>query len=298
MNSNLATEIFRKRLIIEGTYNTVIDSEKFVSDFLEKLSKKLGMTIIAGPFISSATGKSVPLHDGYEGSLVWAESGVNTYIWTNSNFCTVDIYSCKDFNSKEAIEFIKNEFNIAEFSYYEIPDPLIIEASLKAEILDTKEKGKGLFAKDFISAGTVISYVDGQIHFAQKESEVDPLAIDHAIPFHKYFYRNGFNTNAVKLNHSCNPNCYVKDLFFVTTMRDIQPGEELTYSYSLFCNSDWQNPEGKCFCGSDNCHGKILPWNDLPKDEKLKYLPYTADWIIFEQMKEKGLIKKLEDLLQ
>ena len=124
------------------------------------------------------------------------------------------------------------------------------------------------------------------------------MAINHAIPFHEYFYRNGFNTNAVKLNHSCDPNCYVKDLFFVTTMRDIQPGEELTYSYSLFCNSDWQNPEGKCFCGSDNCHGKILPWNELPKDEKLKYLPYTADWIIFEQMKEKGFIKKLEDLLQ
>lgn len=276
----------------------MINNEKFVSDFLEKLSKKLEMTIIAGPFISSATGKSIPLHDGYEGSLVWAESGANIYVWTNSKFFTIDIYSCKDFNSEDTIEFIKNEFNIIEFSYYEIPDPINVEASIKTEILNTKERGGGLFAKEFIPAGSIVSYVDGQIHFAEKESEVSSLAINHAVPFHKYFYRNGFNTNAVKLNHSCEPNCYVKDLFFVTTMRDINPGEELTYSYSLFCNSDWQNPEGKCLCGSAKCHGKILPWNELPSDEKLKYLPYTADWILFEQMKEKGFLEKLKDSLQ
>jgi S-adenosylmethionine decarboxylase len=295
MNSNLAPEIFRKRLIIEGKYTVSIENESFVADFLSDLSKELDMTIIAGPFVSSANGKAIPLHDGYEGSLVWAESGANTYIWTRSQFCTVDIYSCKDFDSKKTIHFIKQRFGISEFSYYELPDPLSSQQDTRIELRDTDNKGAGVFAKEFIPKGTVISYIDGQIHYAKKESEVFTHASNHAIPFHKYFYRNGFNTNAVRLNHSCEPNCYVKDLFFVTTLQDINKNEELTYCYGLFCNSDWENIEGACHCGSRNCFGKILPWRDLPKDFKIKYLDYTADWILFEEMKNKGMIEKLKE---
>jgi S-adenosylmethionine/arginine decarboxylase-like enzyme len=293
MNSNLAKNIFRKRLIIEGLYKKEIQSQDFVENFLRRLSEEMKMTIIAGPFVSSANGKSIPLHDGFEGSLVWAESGANTYIWINSNFATIDIYSCKEFDTIQTIDFVLKEFDMEEFSYYEIPDALTHDEDVRTETRSTEGKGVGVFAKTHIPAGTKISYVDGQIHFAEKESKVFKFAANHAVPFHKYFYRNGFNTNAVKLNHSCEPNCYVKDLFFVTTLKDIEPGEELTYSYSLFCNSDWQNPEEKCFCGSLNCLGKILPWRDLPVDLKKKYINYTADWILFEEMKSKGYLEYL-----
>ena len=294
MNSNLAPEIFRKRLIIEGKYIVDITDEQFITDFLTDLSTELEMTIIAGPFISSATGKTIPLHDGYEGSLVWAESGANTYIWTRSKFCTIDIYSCKEFDTDKAINFIRERFGITEFSYYELPDPLSAKQDFRIELRESGDKGSGVFAKEFISKGTTISYVDGQIHYAGKESEVYVHASNHAVPFHKYFYRNGFNTHAVKFNHSCEPNCYVKDLFFVTTMRDIQSGEELTYCYGLFCNSDWENPEGICHCGSKECLGKILPWRGLPRNFKVKYFDYTADWVLFEEAKTKGLLEQLK----
>lgn len=294
MNSNHAPEIFRKRLIVEGKYTANIEASEFVKGFLNDLSTELGMTIIAGPFVSSATGKTIPLHDGFEGSLVWAESGANTYIWTNSKFCTVDIYSCRDFDSEKAINFIKERFGISDFSYYELPDPMA-KQDPRIELRETPNKGFGVFAKEFIPQGTVITYVDGQIHFAKKESEVFTYAANHAVPFHKYFYRNGFNTDAVRLNHSCEPNCYVKDLFLVTTMRDIQPDEELTYCYGLFCNSDWQNPEGICHCGSEHCLGKILPWRELPSEFKKKYIDYTADWILFEEMKAEGFIASLKE---
>lgn len=297
MNSNLAPEIFRKRLIVEGKYTVEISNPQFVEDFLNDLSKEMEMTIIAGPFISSATGKAIPLHDGFEGSLVWAESGVNTYIWTKSKFCTVDIYSCKEFDSEKAINFVRERFGITAFSYYELPDPIAKQDS-RIELRETENKGTGVFATEFIPAETQISYVDGQIHFAEKESWVYVHAADHAVPFHKYFYRNGFNTDAVRLNHSCEPNCYVKDLFFVTTIRDIEPGEELTYCYSLFCNSDWKNPEGVCHCGSEKCFGKILPWRKLPAEFKKKYIDYTADWIIFEEMKNNGLLNEFKKSIE
>ncbi len=297
MNSNICSKIFRKRLLIEAEYTAEIKNEKFLADFFTELSHRLSMHIINGPFICSAVNKENPLHEGYEAQVVWEESGVSVYTWAKYNFCTVDIYTCKDFDTQNALEFVKEYFGIIRFSYYELPDPLILKEDSRIEIRQTNEKGAGMFATDFIPKGTTISYIDGPILFAKKESEIEPYARNHAVPFHKFFYRNGFNGTGTRLNHSCDPNCYIKDLFFVTTMKDIEKDEELTYSYSLFCNSDWENPEGACHCGANNCFGKILPWRDLPKDYKIKYLDYTADWILFDEMKKNNLLDSLKKII-
>ncbi len=172
MHTNTNPEIFRKRLIIEGNYTVNNIDADFVNQFLIGLSKELEMTIINGPHISSANGKALSIHDGFEGSLVWAESGANTYIWTKFNFCTVDIYSCKEFNTNKAIEFIRNYLKIKDFSYFELPDPLVFNEDKRIEIKQT-EKGSGVFAKEKIPAGTQLSYIDGQIYYAEKESDFE-----------------------------------------------------------------------------------------------------------------------------
>lgn len=65
------------------------------------------------------------------------------------------------------------------------------------------------------------------------------------------------------MNHSCNPNCIVIPVIVegeyhltISSLRDIQRGERLTYSYG------WSSEEGKydlteCTCGSDECIGYI-----------------------------------------
>jgi S-adenosylmethionine/arginine decarboxylase-like enzyme len=282
MHSNLAKNIFRKRLIIEARYTANIDSEAFVSDFLVKLSHFMEMKIIAGPFISSATGKSVPLHDGYEGSMTWAESGVNTYIWTNSQFATIDIYSCKEFDSLAVIEFVKNEYKISDYTFQELPDALRRDDD-RIEYT-TINSVSGVFATAFIPAGTTVSYIDGQIYSSEHSSKLPNER--NAIPFHKTLSRDSFNSSSVLLNHSCEPNCYVRDLFFITTIRDIQPGEQLTYSKSLFSNSE-SFTATPCICGAKKCLGSIMPWRELPDDVKKEYIDYTADWIIVEEIKKK-----------
>ena len=301
MYYDLNKDVFRKRLILEASYKKKIKNkgeEKLINDFLLDLAKSLKMKTINGPFISSATGNAKPIHEGYEGQVVWAESGADIYVWTKYNFLTVDIYSCKDFNTEKTINFIKKYFDIKDFTYKETPDELYRKFENKIELKSTKVKGSGIFAKEEIKKGDILSYVDGQIYFSKKESQINSLVKDHAIPFSKYFYRNSFNSLSVKFNHSCDPNCYIKDLFFVTAMRDIKKGEELTMSYSLFCNSDWQNPEGKCFCKSKKCYGKIVPWRDLTKEDKEKYIPFTADWILFEEMKKNGYLDNLKNSLK
>jgi SET domain-containing protein len=58
------------------------------------------------------------------------------------------------------------------------------------------------------------------------------------------------------INHSCEPNCYVKImhghiLFFA--LRDIEPGEEITLDYVLSYHSD----QTRCRCQAPSCRGTI-----------------------------------------
>lgn len=233
--------------------------------------------------------EKVNSNSSYDGFIVWNENQVSSYIWQDRNFFTVDIYTCSDFDTNQIIDFVLKYFTCTEFTWHELPQPSPFQNNEDVEVRKADNAmGEGVFAKIFIPKDTYVTYIDGQVMYAERESEFSKTretAKDHFVPFNKLFYRNAFNNIAVKINHSCDPNCYIKDLFCFYTMRDIELGEELTASYSLFCNSDWRVPGGKCLCGAKNCHGDILPWRDLPQNEKIKYLPYTSDWILFEEMK-------------
>jgi SET domain-containing protein len=67
---------------------------------------------------------------------------------------------------------------------------------------------------------------------------------------------DGFGT-AMFINHSCDPNCETEEdedgRVWVMALRDIEPGEELTYDYCLY-DGDGDAP---CFCGSKKCRGTM-----------------------------------------
>jgi len=115
---NLEPKIFRKRLIVEGFYDVNID-EKFVSDLLTGLSKRLGMKIIAGPLIFSPN-KVSEMHHGIGGFIAWTSSGVSFYTWDQHKFFTLDIYSCVPFNTGEVVNFVRDKLKCREFVYQEI----------------------------------------------------------------------------------------------------------------------------------------------------------------------------------
>ena len=61
---------------------------------------------------------------------------------------------------------------------------------------------------------------------------------------------------AMFVNHSCDPNCETEETdghVWIQAMRDIQPGEELTYDYYLYDGDD----EAPCYCGAKNCRGTM-----------------------------------------
>ena len=74
------------------------------------------------------------------------------------------------------------------------------------------------------------------------------------------------------INHSCEPNCEAvideyegkdrrRDRVFIEAIRDIAPGEELTYNYGIVLDEPHTAKVKKlwaCKCGAKNCTGTML----------------------------------------
>lgn len=74
------------------------------------------------------------------------------------------------------------------------------------------------------------------------------------------------------VNHSCDPNSGLKFLgrrIVLSAIRDIAPGEEITFDYSTTMDeNDW---ELECRCGSALCRGVIRDYKTLPDALKKRY---------------------------
>ena len=72
------------------------------------------------------------------------------------------------------------------------------------------------------------------------------------------------------INHSCNPNCEVdiiKGRIWISSIKQIQKGEELTYDYGYeFDKDDYK--DHICKCKSKNCIGYIISSDDWPQYKK------------------------------
>ena len=81
---------------------------------------------------------------------------------------------------------------------------------------------------------------------------------------------------AAFINHSCNPNCETDefdDHIWVIALRDIAPGEELTYDYNLYDGDD--DDEAICRCGARNCRGTMYGEEEKERRAKPQASPAT-----------------------
>ena len=57
------------------------------------------------------------------------------------------------------------------------------------------------------------------------------------------------------INHSCEPNCGMRNATTIVAMRDIAAGEELAFDYAMSDASDYD--EFDCNCGTSLCRGRV-----------------------------------------
>jgi hypothetical protein len=148
--------------------------------------------------------------------------------------------------------------------------------------------GNGVFADELIRKGERVVRYKGKV---RSHKQVDRLYGEKQENGHTFLFTlnddyvidaNEDGNVARWINHSCAPNCEAvleenddgkpkKDKVFIEAIRDIQPGEELTYNYGIVLAEPHTAKLKKlwaCKCGAKKCTGTMLqPKPRRAKDE-------------------------------
>jgi len=128
--------------------------------------------------------------------------------------------------------------------------------------------GRGVFAADFIAKGSLILVFSGPI-----------ISLDQAVSKgEKSFNSLQIGPNqyldteqpGMFVNHSCEPNAGIRADIYLVALRDIQPGEEITFDYSTSMSEKLETMA--CQCGCPSCRRIIGDFHDLPNELKVRYL--------------------------
>ena len=103
---------------MEAKY-TVEVSEEVVKNFLIKLPEFLSLRVYSDPVIHFTSGQGKEENQGYDGFIPLIDSGIYIGVWANKKFISSVIYTCKDFSTEKAIEFIKDFFKTTEIEHKE-----------------------------------------------------------------------------------------------------------------------------------------------------------------------------------
>lgn len=105
MYKDLAPNIYRQRLVIEG-YPTEAITDEQIKQYLSELATVTDMHQLIDPVTHRSD-----LY-GWAGWTHWETSGAHFYAWEQPLlFFSVDIYTCKAFEPDAAVEFTKKFFN-------------------------------------------------------------------------------------------------------------------------------------------------------------------------------------------
>ena len=150
------------------------------------------------------------------------------------------------------------------------------------EVRNSEVHGRGVFSTRSIKKGErIIEYLGDRVSHAEADRRYEAKDENDSHTFlfivdSKTVIDAGVDGNDARFfNQSCDPNCestVEKRRVFIDALRDIEPGEELTYDYQIYCeDGDPENIEEvfACRCGSPKCRGTML-WPMEPKKKKRK----------------------------
>lgn len=106
---DLAPEITRKRLIIEGYFNNDV-ARGTIENFFDSLCDTLGLRKYGEPIIFSPGGEGKEENQGFDAFIPLIDSGISLYVWSNKKFFSCIIFTCKDFDEKKAIAHTQKFF--------------------------------------------------------------------------------------------------------------------------------------------------------------------------------------------
>jgi hypothetical protein len=110
---DLAPDIVRQRLLIEGLYSRDVD-RMAVEAYLIEIAAYLGLRTYGQPVVHSTanvsgdTGKAE--NQGFDAFIPLIDSGISLYVWSQKRFFATVLFTCKRFDVNEALRFTRKYF--------------------------------------------------------------------------------------------------------------------------------------------------------------------------------------------
>jgi hypothetical protein len=126
-----------------------------------------------------------------------------------------------------------------------------------AEPFGTTPHGFGSRATAVIPAGISVATFGGTAltHSAFAKYDAERRSRSLQVDTHLIFLGPTTREPGDSINHSCEPNCGMRNATTIVAMRDIAIGEELTFDYAMSDASDYD--EFDCNCGTSLCRGRV-----------------------------------------
>lgn len=157
-------------------------------------------------------------------------------------------------------------------------------------------KGYGSFARHDICRGTVVATFGGpavkRADLAQYPEERRRRSMQ--IDIDLYLVGPVVREPGDCINHSCAPNCGMRNATQLVAMCDIGEGVELTFDYAMSDSSDYD--EFSCSCSTEQCRGLIRGGDWRLDDVRQRYVGYFSPYIqrLIDSSQHSRLLTKRE----
>ncbi|MDE2860431.1 MAG: S-adenosylmethionine decarboxylase [Chloroflexota bacterium] len=108
-------------LLIDGFGGDLemMKDEAAVCRFLDNLPDSIGMNKIISPVVTTYNGP-VPEDWGVSGFVMIAESHISIHTFPERAYVNIDVFSCKDFDYREALDRIMETFSLEQVKHWVI----------------------------------------------------------------------------------------------------------------------------------------------------------------------------------
>ncbi len=112
--TNIAPEIFRKRLLVEGYFRVEV-SEDSLREYFSRITSGLGLRTYGEPIIHRTSGAGKDVNEGFDAFVPLIDSGIYIAVWVNPKFLSTIIYTCGEFDEEKAVRLVEEIFRLEGF---------------------------------------------------------------------------------------------------------------------------------------------------------------------------------------
>jgi S-adenosylmethionine decarboxylase len=113
---DLAPDITRERLLVEGFYTIDVD-EDVIRGFLAEVPARLGLRTYGEATVFAPGGVGRDENEGYDAFVPLIDSGISLYVWTTRQFLALVMFTCKAFDLETAVGITREFFAMTEVEH-------------------------------------------------------------------------------------------------------------------------------------------------------------------------------------